>query len=133
MTCRAIPVFNLLTLADKPGNVSTACRPRPWTARRNYRWKAKVERWGAEALNVHKCRRSSSVRRRAILAAPATAFVTRQQRRADYWYPCDRALPRVGRSEARALLLSSGGANGPLEQSGRVDGGVAAGAPVAGA
>jgi hypothetical protein len=42
--------LRLFTLADELGNVSAACRAMGVDRSSYYRWKAKVDRWGLEAL-----------------------------------------------------------------------------------
>lgn len=49
--------LRLFTLADELGNVSAACRAMGVDRSTYYRWKAKVDRWGLEALNVRERRR----------------------------------------------------------------------------
>src|SRR5512147_3212524 len=46
-----------LTLAEELGNVSAACRAMGIERSTYYRWKAKVDRWGLEALRVRERRR----------------------------------------------------------------------------
>ncbi len=46
-----------LTLAEELGNVSEACRAMGIERSTYYRWKAKVDRWGMEALRVRERRR----------------------------------------------------------------------------
>ena len=46
-----------LTLAEELGNVSEACRAMGIERSTYYRWKAKVDRWGIEALRVRERRR----------------------------------------------------------------------------
>jgi transposase InsO family protein len=49
--------LRLFTLADELGNVSAACRAMGVDRSTYYRLKAKVDRWGLEALNVRERRR----------------------------------------------------------------------------
>jgi transposase InsO family protein len=49
--------LRLFTLADELGNVSAACRAMGVDRSTYYRWKAKVDRWGLEALAVRERRR----------------------------------------------------------------------------
>ena len=49
--------LRLFTLADELGNVSAACRAMGVDRSTYYRWKAKVDRWGLEALRVRERRR----------------------------------------------------------------------------
>jgi transposase InsO family protein len=49
--------LRLFTLAEELGNVSAACRAMGVDRSTYYRWKAKVDRWGLEALRVRERRR----------------------------------------------------------------------------
>src|SRR3712207_3807365 len=49
--------LRLFTLAEELGNVSAACRGMGVDRSTYYRWKAKVDRWGLEALRVRQRRR----------------------------------------------------------------------------
>ena len=49
--------LRLSTLAEELGNVSAACRAMGVQRSTYYRWKAKVDRWGLEALRVRERRR----------------------------------------------------------------------------
>jgi hypothetical protein len=49
--------LRLFTLAEELGNVSAACRAMGVDRSTYYRWRAKVDRWGLEALRVRERRR----------------------------------------------------------------------------
>jgi hypothetical protein len=88
-------------------SVSPAIRKPDSGDRRASRGRYERDTWTARDASSG---RPASVSRRAIVARPAPAPVERQQRLTDCSYPCDWALPRVGRS-GQGAAPSSGGAS----------------------